>query len=139
MRSVWEKRKFFLSLVDYQPGQVELQAVESRCANLLPLQVMRFQLLHIFRTLASEAHGLQNHSSALNALLNVTIHNIVLRLHHATPSCSICPENGRFGTTPSYLATARNTLTKWRRPTELIIITQLQSAGCSTVLYDLCF
>lgn len=39
----------FLYFVDYEPGQVELQALERRCANLLTPQVGSFEHLHIFK------------------------------------------------------------------------------------------
>lgn len=65
------------------------------------------------------------------ALVNVTVHNIILRRpewsaapHHHAP---FAQKTGGFGKVPGYLATARNTLTERRRPTELVIIIQLWS------------
>lgn len=97
----------------------------------------KFRALSHFQTLALQAHSPQKWCLCTQgtALLNVTIHNIILRRPDwsAAPRHTIMlhlPRKRRFGTILGYLATARNMLTKWRQPTEIIIITQLQSAGC---------
>lgn len=139
---------------------MELQAAEPRCANLLTLQGAKFRASsHSRRHMSSRCTHLTGtplrkkkrekkknkrcRGTRGTALLNVAVHNIMLRRPDwsAAPQkwCSICPENRRFGKVPRYLATARNTLTEWRRPTEIIIITQLPSAGHGAVPYDLRF